>query len=92
MLTKQSKIALIAIGFILLTGLVAFAMSPAKAGMWDAVTTMDWETKETKAYKLDVEGYDARAYEWTPADNPNVRCVFVASNKSSGVACYSVVQ
>lgn len=54
--------------------------------------TSDWPTKEAEVrYKVGVYGYDVRVYEWTPVDNKNVRCVFVAgSENSSGVACYPV--
>ncbi len=63
--------------------------TPVQAGLWDMVTTSDWETKELDAfYLLSVEGYDARAYEFTPEANPQMTCVFVTSNKSSGVACF----
>jgi len=64
----------------------------ANAGMLSAIRSSGWETKQTTHYKLDVMNYDARVYEWTPNENPNIRCVFVAgSENSTGVACYPVV-
>ena len=69
---------------------LALVATSANAGLFDSVMTSDWKTIESKPYNLGVYGYDARAFEWTPLDNPNVRCVFVASNESSGVACYEV--
>lgn len=68
------------------------ACSPAQAGLWDSAVTSDWPTKEAQVrYKVGVYGYDVRVYEWTPVDNKDVRCVFVAGNEnSSGVACYPV--
>lgn len=64
----------------------------AHAGLWDSAVTSGWPTKDvTTKYKLDTYGFDVRVYEWTPRDNKNVRCVFVAgSNNSTGVACYNI--
>lgn len=76
---------------LLLAGLLATAIAtPAHAGLFDSVATGNWPTKSVTAkYKLDTYGYDVRVYEWTPKDNKNVTCVFVAGNEnSSGVACY----
>jgi len=74
------------------TSIVALTLTAtsANAGLFDSVMTSDWDTIDAKPYNLSVYGFDARVFEWTPLDNPNVRCVFVASNKSSGVACYNV--
>lgn len=68
------------------------AVSSASAGVWDSMATSGWDEKSpTAKYKLDVYGYDVRIYEWTPKDNPNIRCVFAAGNEnSSGVSCYPV--
>lgn len=66
-------------------------VSTASAGFLSAVRSSGWETKETKKYKINVMNYDCRVYEWIPADNPNVRCVFVAGNENAtGVSCYQV--
>ena len=62
----------------------------AQAGLFDSAMTSGWDSVESKRYKLEAYGYDARVYEWTPLENPNTRCVFVASNESSGVSCYEV--
>lgn len=72
--------------------LASMFTSTAQAGWVDSLTTSNWPTqKPTTKYKLDSHGWDVRIYEWTPKDNPNVRCVFVAGNQnSSGVACYDV--
>lgn len=43
----------------------------------DSVATADWQKKETKKYKLDMYGFDARAYEFN-TDN-GMRCVAVYS-------------
>ena len=65
----------------------------ANAGLLDSLMTSDLKVKSTDAkYALSVYGYNARVYEWTPEGNKNVTCVLVASNKSSGVACYDDVK
>ena len=63
----------------------------AHAGLISSFRSSNWETKPTTKYKIDVMNFDVRIYEWTPADNPNVRCVFAAGNQnSSGVSCYNI--
>ncbi|MDI3325657.1 hypothetical protein QKW35_14860 [Pontibacterium granulatum] len=64
----------------------------AHAGLFDQIATGTWDSVEpTAAYKLETYGYNVRVYEWTPKDNPNTRCVFVAGEtNSTGVACYPV--
>ena len=44
--------------------LAALTATSAHAGMFDSAATSNWPTKPTKKYKLDVYGYDARAYEF----------------------------
>ena len=75
---------------LLLAGLLLTATSVTNAGLFDTVATGNWPTKKPSAkYKVETYGYDIRVYEWTPKDNKNITCVFVAGNKnSSGVACY----
>lgn len=75
---------------LVLTALLATSLT-ANAGMKDSLLTAGWEDKEpTSKYKLDTYGYAVRVYEWTPDNNPNVSCVFVAgSTNSTGVACYT---
>ena len=61
----------------------------AHAGLWDSMMNSDLKEVPTTAnYEMSVYGYDARVYEWTPAWNQGISCVFVASNTSSGVGCY----
>jgi len=72
------------------TSLILALSFNAQAGLFDSAMTSSWDSVESKHYKLGAYGFDARVYEWTPLENPNVRCVFVASHKSSGVSCYEV--
>lgn len=84
----MKKVVVIA-GAVLISVLGA---SVAQAGLFDSAATSGWPTIENVTkYKVSTYGYDVRVYEWTPKDNKNVRCVFVAGNEnSSGVACYPV--
>lgn len=63
--------------------------NPANAGLLDSMMNSSLpEVPTTDKYEIKTYGYDSRVYEWTPKHNPNISCVFVASSKSSGVACY----
>jgi len=76
---------------VLLTLAVTFGAfyGAAQAGLWDSMMNSDLkEVPPTANYEMAVYGYDARVYEWTPAWNQGISCVFVASNQSSGVGCY----
>ena len=81
-------------GFILgvIVTLGGFA-AVAQAGLLDSMMNSDLPEVETTAnYEISTYGWDSRVYEWIPNDNANVRCVFVAANKSSGVGCYNIAQ
>lgn len=75
--------------FVMLCAMLV-PVSQAHAGLWDSLATSGMPTDDVDhKYKLDVHGYNVRVYEWTPKENPNVSCVFLAGNEnSSGVACY----
>jgi hypothetical protein len=55
--------------------LMALVGGTAHAGLLDAAATSGWPVKETKRYKLDVYGFDARAYEFK-TDN-GMTCIAV---------------
>jgi hypothetical protein len=62
-----------------------------QAGLWEKMTTMGAQTvKPSSEYLIETAGWNIRVYEWIPADNPNVRCMFAAGSKKGGVACYSI--
>ena len=68
---------------------VMVTSAPAQAGLLDSMLNSDLkEVEPTANYEISTYGFDSRVYEWTPAHNPNISCVFVASNESSGVSCY----
>ena len=77
----------------LICGALLSALSfTTQAGLFDQIATGTWDSvKPTNAYKLETYGYTVRVYEWTPKDNANIRCVFVAGEtNSTGVSCYPV--
>jgi len=79
------KIKLIALITVFLLSL------STQAGLWEKVTTMGAQTvKPSSEYLIETAGWNIRVYEWIPADNPNVRCMFAAGSKKGGVACYSI--
>lgn len=80
------------LGLVVMVVILAFYSQKSEAGLFDSAMTSGWEDrKNDHKYKLESYGFDVRVYEWTPKDNKNVRCVFVAGNEnSSGVACYDV--
>ena len=95
-MSLNKALALIVVGMFAFTGIGSVALisvAPAEAGVIDSIMNSGKEEiQSTDAYEMDVYGFDARIYEWTPKHNKNISCVFVASNKSSGVACYEKAQ
>lgn len=86
---KKTIISAILI-FILLTLTAVIAMpNTAQAGLWEKVSSLGLPTKKATAeYTVSASGWDIRVYEWVPASNPNIHCVFAAGSKKGGVACY----
>lgn len=70
------RIVYMALGALLM---MLFMVSNANAGLignaMDSAATSNWPTKETKKYKLNMYGFDGRAYEFV-TDN-GMRCVAV---------------
>ncbi len=63
----------------------------ANAGLWEKLSTLNERlVKPTNIYNIEAPGWNLRAIEWTPADNPNVRCIFGGGSKKGGIACYEV--
>jgi hypothetical protein len=87
--STKASIIMAVVTALCLTFLHVTLSGAAKAGVLDSIMNSDKEEiTPTDAYEVDVYGWDARIYEWTPKYKLKVSCVFVASNKSSGVACY----
>lgn len=58
-----------------LASAISFGSATAHAGLIDSAMTADWPVKPTNKYKLNMYGFDARAYEFR-TDN-GMRCVAV---------------
>ncbi|QKQ24724.1 hypothetical protein HUE58_06480 [Candidatus Ruthia endofausta] len=75
----------------LIAFIAALLLTPVHAGLWEKITTMGVKTvTPTSEYLIETPGWNIRVYEWTPADNPNTRCLFAAGSQKGGVACYSI--
>ncbi|MDP6969249.1 MAG: hypothetical protein QGG88_09060 [Gammaproteobacteria bacterium] len=62
----------------------AMALVPsAYAGLMDSIATLNFPTKESVAYKVDVYGYDARVYEFIPEHNKDYVCIMLATGGNS---------
>jgi hypothetical protein len=86
-MNRKTLIGMMA-GSVLTAGVL---VGSAQAGLFDSMMTSGWTDKEVNAkYNMEVYGFDVRVYEWIPADNPNVRMIFVAGKSSSGVGSYTV--
>lgn len=57
---------------------------------WSNLLTMGNSTiKPTVKYDLETAGWDARLYEFTPAYNKDLSCIFVATEGGNGgLTCY----
>lgn len=71
---------------------ILFAVATAaNAGMWENISSLADEDVELKAkYNVPAKGWNLRVYEWTPAANPDYRCLFAAGEQKGGPACYPV--
>lgn len=58
------------------------AAGTAYAGLFDAAVTSNWPVKTSKKYKIDMYGFNARAYEFD-TDN-GMSCVAVYSGGEQG--------
>jgi len=82
--------------FMGLVVVLATACSDSKQGsgersVWEKASTFFTETApNTAAYNVEAAGWNLRAVEWTPAENKNIRCVFVSGTQKGGAACYSI--
>ena len=60
---------------ILASIIIVLSVTQANAGLIDAAMTADWPTKPTTKYKLNMYGFDARAYEFITENG--MKCVAV---------------
>jgi hypothetical protein len=70
---------------------VALLGGSAYAGLLDSIRTSDWpEVQPTAKYTVEVKDFNVRVYEWVSAEDPSVRLVMFAGDKSSGGMSYRV--
>lgn len=78
---------LLAAGFAIVTTMTG--EKATKNSNWEKFSTFFKETRNnTSAYNVEAAGWNVRAIEWTPEENENYRCMFVAGTEKAGVACY----
>ena len=81
----MKKILLSAVALFIVVG----CYQKADAIGWNTISGLGKESVEPRhEYKLNTSGNSPRVYEFTPKDNKNITCVFIAGTKSSGLACY----
>ena len=90
---STSKKALIAFILSLIIG-AALALilnnNSNKGSTYEKWTTLFKTTKNnTSTYNVEAAGWNVRVIEWTPEDNKDYRCMFVAGTEKAGVGCYS---
>lgn len=75
----------------LIAAILALTPLTATAGVWTKLSTIGDEViKPTNTYNVESAGWNVRVVEWTPKENPNVRCVFAGGSSKGGVSCYTV--
>ena len=60
----------------------------ASAGLWDSVSGAFKKTIEPVAYAVAASGSNIRVYEWELQGNPNVTCVYIATETDARSHCY----
>lgn len=46
------------------------------------------QLRSDKVGRIEAQGEDIRAYEFTPQTNPKKQCVFVAGDRKGGLQCW----
>jgi len=89
---STSKKALIAFILSLIIGAalgLMFNNNSNKGSTYEKWTTLFKTTKNnTSTYNVEAAGWNVRVIEWTPEDNKDYRCMFVAGTEKAGVGCY----
>lgn len=87
MKNKKTLFGGIALGMMLTVGTLA---TTANAGLWNILTTGDWETISTLKQKLDVKGEDMRIYTWVAPLNSGYGCSMAFANSGNGMVCFPI--
>lgn len=77
-MNKLSIVVGVVLGFV--AGAAAFYATNSNAGIWGAIATSDWPTKDSNAYKVSAFGFDFRVYEWQTDNDPNTVCTVAIGN------------
>lgn len=72
-------------------GVMLMGVSVGAMASWSNLLTMGNKTiKPTVQYDMETAGWDARAYEFTPAYNNEMSCIFIATEGGNGgLTCYN---
>jgi len=82
---RKIKIAVFILGFLIGCLIFAAGAEAADQDSWE------WSSKKTYKYMLESQEFDVKVIEWTPKDNPNIRCmVIIGSGKRFEAVCYPV--
>ena len=78
---------------MLIVGYEMIRPTEAHAGLWNTLTTGDWDKIQPTKYVLDVKGFDLRAYEWVPATSPGTTCVAMFGETGpTGLDCFDTAK
>lgn len=58
-------------------------LSIANAGVWEKLQSFGDETVESNSYDVEAKGWNFRAYEFVPQNDPTKLCVIVTSDKNN---------
>ena len=88
--SKKALIGSVSILFVvLMISYIAFNNNSNKGSTYEKWTTLFKTTKNnTSTYNVEAAGWNVRVIEWTPEDNKDYRCMFVAGTEKAGVGCY----
>lgn len=60
-----------------------FAIAFANAGIWEKLQSFGDETIKSNSYDVEAKGWNFRAYEFIPQNDPTKLCVIVTSDKNN---------
>ena len=75
---------------ILATCLVLFTATSSFAISWSQLKS--WTNKSIDPdvkYNIETEGYNVRAYEFTPLSDPGSTCIMTFTNEKMGMFCFN---
>ena len=80
---KPKLLAIMAIAILIIFTMLALWPEKSEAFF------RNWTTVEPDAeYKVEVRDWNLRVYEWTPASNEDIACMFIGSEAGPNVHCF----